>query len=496
MVWYTAAPGARTIGEPPQIADLTHDSRLAGPGVGFVAVPGGSRDGHDYIDDVVRAGAPAVVVQTDREAKWSPFVGRVPLVVVPDTRQAIGLLAAAVHGDPSARLRLIGVTGTDGKTTTAHLTAHVLSACGLASGYLTSVGFEAGAGFELNASHMTTVESTTIQSKLAEAERHGLQSMVVESSSEGLAQHRLNGCHFDVAVFTNLTRDHLDFHGTMERYLEAKGRLFEMLDQQSENGFPKAAVLNAGDPASEYLSTRSQAPVVTYGEAEGVDFRARDVQTVGVGLKFQIEARGVTLKASLPLIGRFNALNALAAMAVACSQGSRLAEAVEALSSFQGIPGRMERIDCGQPFRVFVDIASTPAALENVLKALRPATKGQLWVVFGAAGGRDPARRGGMGDVAGRLADRAVLTSEDPRDEDAEAIIAAIAEGLRQGGMSDPDFTSVVDRGEAIAQAFAHAGPDDTVLLAGKATETTMIVRGQALPWDERAVARELLTGR
>jgi UDP-N-acetylmuramoyl-L-alanyl-D-glutamate--2,6-diaminopimelate ligase len=495
MVWYTAAPGARTIGEPPLIANLTHDSRLAGPGVGFVAVPGGTRDGHDYIEAAVRAGASVVVVQADRQTKWAPYAGRLPLVVVPDTRQAIGLLAAAVHGDPSARLRLIGVTGTDGKTTTAHLTAHLLSACGLASGYLTSVGFEAGTGFELNASHMTTVESTTIQSKLAEAERNGLQSMVVESSSEGLAQHRLNGCHFDVAVFTNLTRDHLDFHGTMERYLEAKGRLFEMLDQPSGKSFAKVAVLNTGDPASVYLKTRSRAPVLTYGEVEGVDFRVRDVQTVDLGLNFLVEARGVTLKASLPLIGRFNALNSLAAVAVTCSQGAELSEAVEALSSFPGIPGRMERIDCGQPFRVIVDIASTPAALENVLLALRLATRGKLWVVFGAAGGRDPARRTGMGAVAGRLADRAVLTSEDPRDEDAEAIIAAIAEGLREGRMGEDDYTSVADRREAIAHAFAQAGPDDTVLLAGKATETTMIVRGQALPWDERALARELLTG-
>src|SRR6266508_412464 len=162
MVWCTAAPGARTIGEIPQIAELTHDSRLAGPGVGFVAIAGSTRDGHDYIDDVLRAGAPVVVVQADREKMWTRFVSRLPLVIVPDTRKAIGPLAAAVHGDPSARLRLIGVTGTDGKPTTAHLTAHVLSACGLASGYLTSVGFETGAGFELNASHMTTVESTTI----------------------------------------------------------------------------------------------------------------------------------------------------------------------------------------------------------------------------------------------------------------------------------------------------------------------------------------------
>lgn len=493
MQWWSAAPGVRSIGVVPDVSDLTHDSRLAGPGRGFVAIPGGARDGHDFIADVVSKSAPVVVVQADREATWSPFIGRVPLVVVPNTRATIGLLAAAVHGDSSARLRLIGVTGTDGKTTTTHLLAHVLSTCGLASGYLTSVGFDAGSGFEINATHMTTVESTTIQSKLAAAERNGLQAMVVESSSEGLAQHRLEGCRFDVAVFTNLTRDHLDFHGTMERYLADKGRLFERLDLDSPKTFPRAAILNADDAASDYLKSRSHVPQLTYGESEGVDFRVRDVTPAGWGLQFKLQAQGEVVEASLPLIGRFNALNAAAAVAVAHSQGVGLRDAIDALGSFGGIPGRMERIECGQPFRVFIDIASTPAAIENVLMALRPATKGKLWVVFGAAGGRDPARRAGMGLVVGRLADRAVLTSEDPRDEDPAAIIDVIADGLRQGGMRAEDFVGIVDRREAIAYAFAHAAADDTVLLAGKATETTMIERGRAYAWDERAVARELL---
>ena len=496
MDWWQAAPAARAIGIVPAISQLTHDSRRVTPRSGFAAIPGAANDGHDHIAEAIEAGASVAVVQQASEAKWAPYVGRIPLVVVPDTRAALGLLAAAVNNDPSASMRLVGVTGTDGKTTTTHLTAHVLSACGFNCGYLSSVGFEAGSGFQPNASHMTTLESTIVQSLLADANKTGLGSMVVEASSEGLAQHRLAGCHFDVAVFTNLTRDHLDFHGTMERYLEAKGRLFEMLDESPGKQFPRAAVLNAGDPASDYLRSRSSAPVLTYGLAGGVDFRARDVRSVDLGLRFSVEAQGETIKASLPMIGNFNALNSLAAVAVAASQGASLSKAVAALASFPGIPGRMERIDCGQPYRVFVDIASTPAALENVLRALRPATKGRLWVVFGAAGGRDPARRAGMGAVAGRLADRAVLTSEDPRDEDPGAIIESIAGGLREAGRRDGrDYVSITDRREAIAYAFEHAGTDDTVLLAGKATETTMIERGRALPWDERALARELLGG-
>ena len=497
MEWWRAAAAARAIGEPPAVADLTHDSRLVAPGTAFAAVPGFRHDGHDYLAAAAAAGAPALVVQADSEAKWGPFAGRVPLVIVEDVRAVLGPLAAAVHGWPAQKLRLVGVTGTDGKTTTTHLVGHVLDACGLACGYLSSVGFETGAGFELNASHMTTLEGTLVQKRLAEAVAAGRRSMAVEASSEGLALHRLAGCLFDVAVFTNLTRDHLDFHGTMERYLEAKGILFEMLEEASAKRFAKAAVLNADDAASAYLRRRSAAAVITYGLSGDADVRGEAVAADGGGLRFGVRAAGEAAVAFVPLLGRFNVYNSLAAVAVALSQGGRLADAAGALAGFAGVPGRLERIDCGQPFAVYVDIASTPAALEGVLEALRPVTKGRLWAVFGAAGGRDPARREGMGQVAGRLADRVVLTNEDPRDEAADAIIEAIAAGLRETGRREGrDFMRVPERRQAIARAFAGATAGDTVLLAGKATETTMIFGEQSVPWDERSVARELLEGR
>jgi UDP-N-acetylmuramoyl-L-alanyl-D-glutamate--2,6-diaminopimelate ligase len=415
-----------------------------------------------------------------------------------------------VYAEPSKHLRLIGVTGTDGKTTSAHLTAHVLNTLGksaaakgssqaqLSCGYLTSVAFDYGEGRQMNASHMTTVESTDIQAMLAQAVAHGVQSMVVEASSEGLAQGRLEGCVFDAAMFTNLTRDHLDFHGTMEAYRDAKGLLFEMLDRPNAKGFGRAAVVNADDPASPVLAARTQtARRLTYGIEHAADFRGLDVQPNGFEMRFRLRAEGVTREATVPLIGRFNVLNALAAVAVAHSQGYEIEDAVQALTTFTGVPGRLEVIEEGQPFRVYVDIASTPAAMENVLAALKSATTGRLWVVFGAAGGRDPNRRTGIGAVAARLADRVVLTSEDPRDEDPEAIIDAIAGALREGGrVEGSDYVGRADRREAIAYAFEHAEPGDTVLLAGKATEPTMTVRGRDLPWDERAVARALLTGR
>ena len=493
MAWWQL-PDARTIGEIPEISHLTHDSRLVQLGCGFAALPGRVTDGHVFLDRAIEAGATACVVQADREALWNAYRDRVPLVVVPDVREALGPLAAAVHHAPSSRLRIVGVTGTDGKTTSTHLIAHVMEQCGLSCGYLSSVGFDRGAGFELNAFHMTTLEATAIQSMLAEALSAGSRSMVVEASSEGLAQGRLNACAVDVAVFTNLTRDHLDFHGTMERYREAKGLLFRKLDEPTGKTFPRTAIVNQDDAASEYLRRLSQAPVLTYGIAHDADFRTRNVHVEGFSLRFDVEHAGQTAEAHVPLIGRFNAYNSLAAIAVTCSQGAAFTDAVAALSTFPGVPGRMERIEEGQPFALFVDIASTPAALENVLTALRPATQGLLWVVFGAAGGRDPARRGGMGEVAARLADRSILTNEDPRQEDPDAIINEIALGLQRGGrVEHTDFVRSPDRRSAIAYAFSHAQPGDTVLLAGKATETTMIFASGPVPWDERATARELL---
>jgi UDP-N-acetylmuramoyl-L-alanyl-D-glutamate--2,6-diaminopimelate ligase len=254
-------------------------------------------------------------------------------------------------------------------------------------------------------------------------------------------------------------------------------------------------VLNADDAASAYLHGRTRAASLSYGVDSEADFRALEVESRDFRLRFTLEAQRQRLPVSVPLLGRFNAYNSLAAIAVAASQGIELGAAVAALASFPGVPGRLERIDAGQPFAVIVDIASTGPALENVLTALRPATSGRLWAVFGAAGGRDPIRRSSMGAVAARLADRCVLTNEDPRDEDPDAIIAAIAEALAGAGRREgSDFVRIPDRRAAIAYAFSQAQAGDTVLLAGKATETTMVFAGAALPWDERAVARELLS--
>jgi UDP-N-acetylmuramoyl-L-alanyl-D-glutamate--2,6-diaminopimelate ligase len=493
MEWWQAVQGNATRALPP-VAGIAVDSRRVKPGWAFAAVPGNAADGHDYLDAAIAGGATALVVQSDHIEKWQHLRGRLPMLVVANSRAAVGPLASAVYGSPSHHLRLVGITGTDGKTTSSHLTAHVLHRCGINTGFLTSVGFEAGEGFELNDTHMTTVEAPILQANLARAVANRLETMVTEASSEGLAQHRLDGCEFDVAVFTNLSRDHLDFHGTMENYLAAKGLLFMLAARSPDKGFPKAAILNIDDRSTDYLNGLTALPAVTYGMNAGADLRAMDIVAEGFGLRFNVRCDGIDTRAEVPLIGRFNVYNSLIAIAVARSQGVDVDEAVAALSHFPGVPGRLERIVEGQPFHVYVDIASTPAALENVLTALRPGTKGRLWVVFGAAGGRDPARRDGMGRIAGRLADVSVITNEDPRNEDPDAIIDQIARGLQECGMrEDEQFFRKPDRTEAIEFAFSHAEAGDTVLLAGKATETTMVFASGHQPWDERATARKLL---
>jgi UDP-N-acetylmuramoyl-L-alanyl-D-glutamate--2,6-diaminopimelate ligase len=280
----------------------------------------------------------------------------------------------------------------------------------------------------------------------------------------------------------------------MENYLAAKGLLFMLAARSPEKGFGKAAVVNGDDRSSDYLTALTTLPVVTYGLQAGLDLWASDIESSGFGLRFTVHSHGESIPAEVPLIGRFNVYNSLIAIAAAHTQGAGIEDAAEALSSFGGVPGRLERIDEGQAFNVYVDIASTPAALENVLNALRPGTAGKLWVVFGAAGGRDPARRDGMGQVAARLADAAVLTNEDPRDEDPDAILEAIAGPLREAGwQAEARLFLRPDRREAIQLAFEMARPGDTVLLAGKATETTMVFGDRHQPWDERATARILL---
>ena len=495
--WFAGLTDARVVqGEAGAVTGVSHDSRDVREGALFVAVPGFETDGHSFLKTAIQRSAKALLVQEDKHAVWEPTVAGldVAVVAVPDTRQALAQAAAGFFDNPGGKLGVIGVTGTDGKTTTVHIIAHLLASAGRPSGFMSSVSFESDGEPVLNATHMTTVDAPQIQERLAEMVEAGKHYAVLEASSHGLSLHRLDECQFDVGVFTTLSRDHLDFHGTMEEYKAAKGRLFQMLDESTDKRVPRAAVVNTDDPASAYFREISQAKLITYGLADGADVRAESIETDGLSLRFRLVTKDASQDVSVALAGEFNVLNCLAAAAVGQSQGFALQEIASGLASFPGVPGRMEEIDSGQGFRVVVDIASTPEALRRVLLVLRPITGGRLCVVFGCAGERDTARRGGMGRAAGELADYVVLTNEDPRREDPDAIIDEIAAALRSSGREEErDFVRVPDRREALRHAFGWAKVGDTVLLAGKGTEQSIVIGTEHYPWDEAQVVRELL---
>jgi len=478
------------------ISAICCDSRRVAPGSLFVAVPGFRVDGHDYIREAVAGGSAAVVVQADRRAKWQAAVegGRLPAIVVPDSRRALAALAAAFHGYPGRRLRVIGVTGTDGKTTTIHLISALLEAAGYRTGLLSTVNCKVGDRFFPNEYRFTTPEAPQVQALLAEMATAGVDYAVLESTSHGLALHRLDGCEYDVAVVTNVTADHLDFHRSREEYLAAKGRLFAMLDQAADKGVEKVAVLNVDEPAAAYFAGLTRARIVTYAVQKAADLQATDITPTEWGSRFCVRAEGNELEVAVRLPGLFNVYNSLAASAVALSQGMSLAAVGDALESFPGVPGRLERIDEGQPFTVVVDFAHAPEALRRVLAFLRERCQGRLIVVFGCIGERERPRRLGMGLAAGDLAHFAILTNDNPFQEDPQAILAEIAQGLAKVGRHEGHhFVRIADRREAIAHALAMAVEGDIVLLAGKGHEQSITISDTVIPWDERRVARELL---
>jgi len=460
-------------------------------------VPGFRTDGHDHIAEAVGRGAAGVAVQADRTEKWRTLVDERGLsaVVVADTRQTLAALAAAFHGHPGRRLRVVGVTGTDGKTTVVHLVSHLLETAGHRCGLLSTVQCKAGDRVWANESRFTTPEAPEVQALLAEAVAAGCDYAVLESTSHGLALHRLDGCEYDVVAMTNVTADHMDFHHSREEYLAAKGRLFAMLDESvAKAGVDKAAVLNADDPASSYFRGLTGARAITYAVEQPADVRAAQVRPSDWGSRFRLATAAGEEEVTLGLPGDFNVYNALAAAAVALSQGVAPGDIARGIASFPGVPGRLERIDEGQPFEVVVDFAHAPEALRRVLEFLRGRCRGRLIAVFGCIGERERPRRAGMGLAAGQLADFSILTNDNPFSEDGDGIIAEIAQGLREAGRHEGHhFVTLPERREAIAHAFAMAVEGDVVLLAGKGHEQSITIGETVIPWDDRRVARELL---
>jgi UDP-N-acetylmuramoyl-L-alanyl-D-glutamate--2,6-diaminopimelate ligase len=470
----------RVVGFPVgEVTGLAYDSRRVGPGTLFFAVPGDHVDGHDFAPSAVEAGAIGLVVEREIPGL------QVPQLVVDRTRRALADAADAWFDRPSERLTVIGVTGTDGKSTVTALTAEMLWACRWHPGQIGTVYTGIFDDLELNTQRNTTPEALELQALLARMVAAGNDSVVLEATSHGLALERTRNCRFDVGVVTTVTSEHLEFHGTVENYRAAKALLIEEAP---------IAVLNADDDSYAYFRERASGRVITYAIDTDADLRAGDLETDANGTEFHLEAPRWHGRVRIGLPGRFNVSNALAALSVIEALGLDVHHAATALSDTAGVPGRMERVDAGQPFAVIVDYAHTADSMRKVLEILRPLTLGRLMVVFGSAGERDTTKREPMGRVAAELADFVIITDEDPRLEDPRIINEQIATGARGGGAAMGESVWVIDdRREAIDHAIGMAREGDVILLAGKGHEASIIYGTEKLPWDDRQVAREVL---
>jgi UDP-N-acetylmuramoyl-L-alanyl-D-glutamate--2,6-diaminopimelate ligase len=460
------------------VADVQSDSRRCGAGSCFVAVRGAAGDGHQYINVAVAAGARAVVCEDD--AAVPPTTA---CAVVADTRQCLGRLAQAIRGRPADKLVSIAITGTNGKSTVAHLIRSVLAAAGHNPALLGTISYQTGAR-NVPATN-TTPGPVELAEMTAEMVASGKTHLVMEASSHALDQRRTDGLDFKVAVFTNLTGDHLDYHVTLDSYLAAKRRLFEQLDADA------TAVLNRDDPAGGRMAAATAAKVVWYGLSDAADVWAKIEKIDSSGTRFTLMRGSEKVPVFTPLIGRHNVMNCLAAASACLSLGVDAGDIATALASVEKIRGRLERVGCDMPFDVFVDYAHTDDALRNVLGALRPLARGRIVVVFGCGGDRDRTKRPRMARVAEELADRIIVTCDNPRSEDPKAIIDQILVGMTDAGRRRTDVRP--DRREAVEQAINRAQPGDVVVIAGKGHETYQDIGGRKIHFDDVEVAADAI---
>ncbi|HEY8760809.1 MAG TPA: UDP-N-acetylmuramoyl-L-alanyl-D-glutamate--2,6-diaminopimelate ligase [Candidatus Dormibacteraeota bacterium] len=484
-------PGARIeSGHDIEIVRVLQDSRRAGPGDLFVAVPGITVDGHSFAADAASRGA-AVALQ-----RRVTLPSGAAVVIVPSTRTSLAELAATLLGSPARQLRVAGVTGTDGKTTTTHMAAHVLESAGIKTGSMSTVAFHAGVATDYNESGQTTIEAPDLQAWLARMVSEGIEQVVLEVTSHALVQERVGACDFDVAAVTYVGHDHLDYHASWEEYVAAKARLIDLCASGAAKGMPKTAILNRDDASYELFSARPIERRWTYSLKGPADIMAKDLHCTEV-CSFRLVASSGEAPVELALPARFNAYNALAATGICLASGLSVDQVAAGLSSFAGVPGRLERVDLGQPFAVYVDFAHSAGALRSALAELRPLTRGRLLTVFGSTG-RSDHDRPGMGRAAAEGADFFIITTDDPVNEDPAEIAREVAAGA-DGQVAGRDFDIILDRRAAIRRAVEMARPGDTLLLAGKGHERSMLTAAGREPWDERAVAeeaiRELPTG-
>lgn len=472
------------------LTQVTHDSRRVQPGSLFVAIRGLATDGNRFVDAACRRGAVAV-------ASENPPEGGVAWIQVRDARDALAVFSAALLGEPGRALTLVGITGTNGKTTTAHLIDAAIRAGGHKAGLLGTVHYRIGD--RLAEATRTTPESSDLQVLFREMVEEGCTHAVLEVSSHSLELKRVSSCAFRVAVFTNLTRDHLDFHGDMESYFAAKKRLFETL--LPEDGH---AIINADDDRAAELIRACRGKVWTYSLERLADLKAEAITLSMGGARFLARTPLGTFEVETRLLGRFNVQNALAALGAALALGIPPEAAIAGLLSLAGVPGRLERVDAGQDFTVIVDYAHTDDALKNLLEAVRELKPRRVITVFGCGGDRDRSKRPLMGAVASRLSDVVVVTSDNPRSEPPEAILEEIGRGMTAplksfgggaaaNGGRRAERHVLVNRREAIGRALELAGPADVVVIAGKGHETQQVLRDRTVPFDDRQVARDIL---
>lgn len=470
-----------------EITGMTADSRKVKAGDLFICLPGFTVDGHSFAEKAVEQGAVAVLVEREL-----PLPATIAQVIVPDTRRAMALVADMFYGSPTRHLKVIGVTGTNGKTTTTHLIDKILRDQAKKTGLIGTIHMRIGDVTEDVKN--TTPDVLELQHSFQRMRDIGSEYAIIEASSHALEMGRLRGCNVHTAVFTNLTQDHLDYHQTMENYRFAKSLLFAQLGNLYDVKMMKTAVLNQDDQAAQFFAAVTPARVITYGIEREADVRAKEIQITSRGTSFLVRSFAGTIRMNLQLIGKFNVYNALAATAVALAEGIPLAEIKRSLEAVQGVNGRFEAVALGQDFTVLVDYSHTPDSLENALLTVQEFATGRIFCVVGCGGDRDRTKRPIMAQIATKYADISVLTSDNPRSEDPAAIIADMAAGITD--VENDRYVQIVDRREAIRYAISQAQPNDCILIAGKGHETYQIIKDQVLPFDDREVAKELIAAR
>ncbi|MGN1386334.1 MAG: UDP-N-acetylmuramoyl-L-alanyl-D-glutamate--2,6-diaminopimelate ligase [Bacillus sp. (in: firmicutes)] len=463
----------------PTITSIENDNRLVQPGSLFVCVKGYTVDGHDFAEAAVASGAAAIVAE-------KPLPLSVPVVVVKDTYRAMAMLADTFYGHPTQKLKLIGITGTNGKTTISHLIEKLMSDDDKKTGLIGTMYTKIAD--QVIETKNTTPDSVTLQKTFHAMVEEGVDTAVMEVSSHALELGRVHGCDYDLAIFTNLTQDHLDFHKTMERYKFAKSLLFSQLGNAYYDDRRKYAIINVDDEAAGDLIKYTAAHIVTYGIDQEADVRATDIEITSSGTTFMLHAREEKLPMKLQLVGKFSVYNVLAAVSAGLCLGLELPKIIESLEEVKGVSGRFELVNEGQDYTVIVDYAHTPDSLENVMKTVNEFAKGDTFVVVGCGGDRDKTKRPIMANIACEYATYPIFTSDNPRTEKPEDILQDM-----EAGVSGKSYTTIIDRKEAIYACVKQAKPGDVIVIAGKGHETYQEIGKQRFDFDDRVIARQAI---